>query len=272
MYNSHVPRSDTRDPAVPPALFQLSGHEVRWRLLQELAASDRQVRELSALVGQRQSLTSYHLGALRKGGLVSARRSSADLRDTYYSLDLAAFGSALVDAGAALHPGFRPVMSGPGAPWAGGDRPTGMAPARVIFLCSGNSARSQMAEAIMGSIGGSAVHAVSAGLSPKELHPAAVAVMRERGIDISGRRAKHLDEFAGQRFDYAITLCDRVREACPDLPQAAATTFWSIADPAVEPRSGDDLAPFVRAADELTVRIGFLFQRIEHAKTTSERS
>lgn len=94
-----------------PALFRLASHQVRWRLLTELVTSDRQVRELSVLVGEQQSLTSYHLGRLRDGGFVTTRRSSADGRDTYYSLDLAVFLDAFVEAGAALHPGLRLVRS-----------------------------------------------------------------------------------------------------------------------------------------------------------------
>ncbi len=82
---------------------------MRWQLLGELARSDRQVRELTALVGQRQSLTSYHLGQLRAAGLVTMRRSSADGRDTYCSLNLAVYRERLAESGAALHPGLRLV-------------------------------------------------------------------------------------------------------------------------------------------------------------------
>jgi DNA-binding transcriptional ArsR family regulator len=86
--------------------LRLAGHPVRWQLLGELARSDRKVRELTALVGQRQSLTSYHLGQLRAGGLVTMRRSSADGRDTYCTLNLALYRDRLAEAGAALHPGL----------------------------------------------------------------------------------------------------------------------------------------------------------------------
>src|SRR6266576_5417190 len=93
----------------PPPFLQLAGHPLRWRLLSELARSDRRVGELCALAGRRQSLVSYHLRQLRDGGLVSMRRSAADGRDTYYVLDLARCGELLASAGVALHPGLAPT-------------------------------------------------------------------------------------------------------------------------------------------------------------------
>jgi ArsR family transcriptional regulator, arsenate/arsenite/antimonite-responsive transcriptional repressor / arsenate reductase (thioredoxin) len=249
---------------------------VRWQLLGELARSDRQVRELTALVGQRQSLTSYHLAQLRDGGLVTMRRSSADGRDTYCSLNLAVYRERLAESGAALHAGLRLVPAGPALPADTLGEPPGQSPAqsrvRVLFLCTGNSARSQMAEAILGRLGGSRVEAASAGSRPKDLHPNAVRVMRERGMDISSARSKHLSEFAGQRFDYVVSLCDRVREVCPDFPGAPAMVHWSIADPAVEAADQDSYQPFVRTADELNTRIQFLLYAIEYSQTISGRS
>src|ERR1700760_801369 len=119
--------------AGPPGLLQLAGHPVRWRLLRELARGDRQVRERTGLTGHPQSLVSYHLGRLRAARLVSARRSSADGRDAYYTVDLARCGELMAAAGGALHPALGPA-----------GRPTvaAGAPARVLFLCTGNGARS----------------------------------------------------------------------------------------------------------------------------------
>jgi protein-tyrosine-phosphatase/DNA-binding transcriptional ArsR family regulator len=260
MYSQTMPSTISSDaPTTPPAFLRLTGHPVRWTLLGELARSDRQVRELAALVGQRQSLTSYHLSQLRDGGLVTVRRSSADKRDSYYSLDLAACRDRLDEAGGALHPGLRlrpPTVIPRGRPI---HRPT----VRVLFLCTGNSSRSQMAEAIMRQLGGAEVEVVSAGSHPKALHADAVRVMRDRGIDLSGCRSKHLSEFIEQRFDYVISLCDRVREVCPDFPGSRTVAHWSIPDPGVQADGKVRHAAFVRTANELTTRIEFLLSAID---------
>ncbi len=223
--------------AAPPRFLQLAGHPLRWQLLSELARSDLRVGELCERAGRRQSLVSYHLRLLREGGVVSARRSTADGRDSYYVLDLARCRELLMHAGGALHPALAASAPSEAVPEAS-----------VLFLCTGNSSRSQMAEALY------AGEAVSAGSHPKPLHPYAVQVMRERGIDISARRSKHLSEFAGRRFDFVISLCDRVREVCPEFPGMPETIHWSIPDPARE----GSLAAFERTAAELETRIGFL--------------
>jgi protein-tyrosine-phosphatase/DNA-binding transcriptional ArsR family regulator len=240
----------------PPRFLRLAGHPLRWRLLSELARSDRRVGELCELADRRQSLVSYHLRQLRDGGLVSKRRSAADGRDTYYVLDLARCGELLSSAGVSLHPGLAPT---PRARREG--RST---VARVLFLCTGNSARSQIAEALCERLSGGAVSAASAGSHPKSLHPNAVRVMRKRGIDLAGRRSKHLTEFSDRRFDYVISLCDRVREVCPEFPGGPELIHWSIPDPAREPgRDEETLPAFERTAAELWTRIDFLIEAIE---------
>ena len=107
------------DAPSPPRFLQLAGHPLRWNLLSELARSDRRVGELCELAGQPQSLVSYHLRQLRDGELVSARRSLADGRDTYYVLDLARCGELLGAAGASLHPGLASSLRSHGRPRLG---------------------------------------------------------------------------------------------------------------------------------------------------------
>lgn len=247
---------------LPPSFLRLAGHPVRWRLLSELAQSDRRVGELCSLLELPQNLVSYHLGRLRAERVVSSRRSSADGRDSYYMLDLGQCSELLADAGATLHPGLRLAP----APTRFEERSPGGRRGRVLFLCTGNSARSQIAQALVEHLADGAILARSAGSHPKPLHPNAVRAMRERGIDIEGRRSKHVSDFAGQRFDYVVSLCDRVREVYPEFPGHPDLVHWSVPDPAREGNSDEKTYPaFQRTAAELATRIPFLLKLIEHA-------
>jgi protein-tyrosine-phosphatase/DNA-binding transcriptional ArsR family regulator len=258
-----------RGALAPPDFLRLAGHPLRWRLLSELARSDRQVRELTRLLGQPQSLVSYHLGRLRGSGLVSMRRSSADGRDAYYRIDLARCGQLLSASGAALHPGLR--LSAP--PAVAVDAGPVRHPARVLFLCTGNSTRSQLAEALVQHLSEGTAEAVSAGSHPKALHPNAVRVMREYGIDAAGRRSKHLSIFAGRRFDYVITLCDKVREICPGFPGHPELIHWSIPDPAREGGTDSGSYPaFRRVAADIETRVRYLLRLIAHTSLPSPGS
>jgi protein-tyrosine-phosphatase/DNA-binding transcriptional ArsR family regulator len=251
-------------PAPPPVLFRLAAHPLRWSLLRELAESDRRVRELASTLGLEQSLASYHLGRLRAAGLVGVHRSTADGRDSYYRLDLDRASSLLAAAARSLHPGLATAV--PGA------RPgPGPAPVRVCFLCTGGSARSQMAEALLETLAGGTAAAASAGVRPKPVAAGAIAAMRRRGIDIAGRRPKHVDVLVNERFDYVITLCDRVREVCPEFPADPRVSHWSVPDPSAEAEAtGDADGPFERAAADLETRIRFLLHRIAHDTATTE--
>jgi ArsR family transcriptional regulator, arsenate/arsenite/antimonite-responsive transcriptional repressor / arsenate reductase (thioredoxin) len=240
----------------PPSFARLAGHPLRWRLLGELARSDRRVRELVSLVGQPQNLVSYHLGRLRRAGLVGARRSTFDARDAYYHLDLVNCADGLAAAGLALHPGLRLAPVPATAP---------VRHCRVLFLCTGNSARSPVAEALLRQRADQ-IEVASAGSRPKPLHPNTVRVLREHGIELAGRLPQPLSAVERQRFDYVITLCDRVREVCPEFPGRAEQVHWSIPDPAASGGTDQDTYPaFRRMAAELGTRIGFLLGAISAA-------
>jgi protein-tyrosine-phosphatase len=220
---------------------------------------------LTRLIDEPQNLVSYHLGRLRDGGLVSARRSSADGRDRYYAIDLVRCQDELQAAGGALHPALWlvPADAAPGSPARRSGRRQ-----RVLFLCTGNSARSQIAEALLEHMSAGAVRAYSAGSSPKPLHTNAVRVMHRRDIDISGNRTKHVDEFVAQRLDMVITLCDRVREVCPEFPSHPRLVHWSVPDPALAaPTDRASYPAFERTATELETRIRFLLSLLNEPAT-----
>jgi arsenate reductase len=127
---------------------------------------------------------------------------------------------------------------------------------RVLILCTGNSARSQMAEGLLRHHGAARFSVVSAGTQPSRVRPEAISVMQELGIDISGQRSKSVDEFAGDAFDYVITVCDNARQSCPVFPGSAQYIHWSIDDPAAVQGSDDERnAAFRRVRDELAARI-----------------
>lgn len=167
------------------------------------------------------------------------------------------FRELLGAAGAALSPGLQLSPPDGGEVAFRGRRP------RVLFLCTGNSARSQMAEALLEDRSGGLIEARSAGSHPKTLHPNVVAVMAERGTDIASRATKPLNRFARSRFGRIITLCDKVREICPEFPGQPSAVHWSMPDPAAA--AGTDqasYAAFVQTADELETRIRLLIAQM----------
>jgi arsenate reductase len=123
---------------------------------------------------------------------------------------------------------------------------------RVLILCTGNSARSQMAEGLLRHDAGDRFEVFSAGTKPGQVRPEAIAVMRELGIDISGHCSKHVDEFAGQPFDYVLTVCDNAKESCPIYPGHTNRLHRSFDDPAAAQGSEPErLAVFRRIRDEI---------------------
>lgn len=133
---------------------------------------------------------------------------------------------------------------------------TNAATIRVLFVCTGNSARSVMAEALLRHHGGSAFEAHSAGTEPKGVNPLTLRVLSEAGIDGSWARSKSVTEFAGQRFDYVITVCDQARQACPVFPGGGAASHWGYEDPAAAEGTEDEqLAVFRRVFTQMGERI-----------------
>lgn len=266
-----------------PHILKMMAHDVRWQLLRALALSDRRVQELADILQRPQNLVSYHLRLLRDHNLVRERRSSADGRDVYYTLDLEYVRAQYQQGGQALHPAltYEPATEVVPAntPATPATRVTAVDPAtaaagppepyRVLFLCTHNSARSQLAEGILRATGGELVLAFSAGNEPSRVHPLAIRAAAALQIDISQQRSKHLDELAGQQFDAIITVCDRLREACPVFPNDPLQIHWSFPDPAAV--AGDEatrFSAFLRTARELVTRIGYLRLMLERRRAT----
>ena len=127
---------------------------------------------------------------------------------------------------------------------------------RVLFVCTHNSARSQLAEAMLGRLGGDEFEAHSAGTEATRVNPYAIRVLAEQGIDWTGATSKTIDGFLGQRFDHVITVCDRARETCPVFPGSTSTLHWGLDDPSdVQGTDEERLEAFRRTAAEIAARL-----------------
>lgn len=252
--------------AGPPEFLHLGAEPVRWALLRELAQSDRRVDELVDALGKPQNLVSYHLGKLRAAQLVSARRSSHDRRDMFYRLDLPRCRELLSLAATSLHPALdvAPVA-------ASGPPRAASLDASVLFLCTANTARSQMAEGLLRAATAGSATVASAGTQPSVVHPNAILAMERRGIDISGQSSKHMDAYLGTEFDLVVTVCDHVREQCPEFPGAARTIHWSIPDPVTEGADAGTQPAFERVAEDLAIRIEYLIPVLGRAQQEATR-
>ena len=136
------------------------------------------------------------------------------------------------------------------------DRPMPADPIRVLFVCTHNSARSQIAEALLQRYGGDDFEVFSAGTEVTQVNPYARRVLEAAGIDWSGARSKSITEFLDQRFDYVITVCDRARAACPVFPGSMNTLHWGLDDPSgVEGTDDEKLAAFRRTETEISARL-----------------
>ena len=240
---------------------RLAAHPLRWRLLTELAASDRRVRELVDAVGQPQNLVSYHLRLLEAAGWSPPVEAASTPATAITTWTWRAVRRRCPPSGR-LHPALRRRC-----------HPTFRASANagcghgVLFACTGNSARSPIAEALLRHRAGGDVEVVSAGSHPKpRIHPNAARVLREQyGIDIADHRPRHLDTVARRQFDYVITLCDKVREACPEFSDQPRLIHWSIPDPAAANGTDRQTYPaFWRTAAEIDTRIRYLLPVFTH--------
>lgn len=256
--------SQVLSPTQAPDFLKLLAHELRWNILVLLGRSDYCVQELVRLLGLPQNLVSYHLRGLYEQQIVTERRSTADGRDIYYSLDLTALRTLYFAAGDSLNP----ALHAPDTSVQGAVSHLPTKKVRVLVLCTHNSARSQMAEGILRNLSEGHIEVQSAGSQPTQLHPLAVQAMERMGIDISQQRSKHLDEFRGQSFDYVITVCDRMHQTCPTFPGDPKQVHWGFIDPAaVEGPEQERSRAFDQVALLLMNRMRYLVILIEREQS-----
>lgn len=248
-----MPNAQSMNEARVPTTLRLLADETRWRLIAELRWSDWQVRELCARLGLPQNLVSYHLGLMREAGLVQSHRSDADGRALYYGLDISGLHAGL----SGIHAALRLDTGAPASSHDAGP---------VLFVCTGNSARSQMAEGWLRHLSAGRIVARSAGTSPAALHLLAAQAMAEVGVDIGHQRSKALDAVADLAPTTVITVCDLAREECGTSPQAPLQLHWSIPDPAkASGTAAEQLDTFRAARDQLRARVQGLLALLPHA-------
>ncbi len=248
------------DSSNPPStaldVLKLLADETRWRLIGALRHSDRQASELASVCQLPNNLVSYHLNLLRQAGLVLMHRSDADARVLYYGLDLTSLQAAYQQIGAALL--LPNVVSVPSSATT------------VVFLCTHNSARSQIAEGWLRHLSGGAIIARSAGVTPTTLHPLAVQVMTEVGVDIGYQRSKGLESIEATP-DIVITVCDVAREHCPTELQQVPLLHWSIAAPLRTAGEGTELIEAFRSTREhLRIRVQGLLSSMPELLQSTE--
>lgn len=239
-------------PPQLPILFDLLSHRLRWAIVQQLASGDVRVNEIVSHLGEPMNVVSYHLKKMRDSGLIVGRRSEADARDVYYQLDLARMKALFAEASALLHPVF---SSEP--------QPPLQSDLRVLFVCSFNSARSQIAEAWLRHLSDGKIEVASAGINPGTVHPEAVRAMKEHGIDISSQRAKSVEKFAHQPFDLVITVCDIAREEVPSFERVKRFLHWGLPNPLKAPPS-EQKEIYDRTTAALRSRVDNLIQLLPH--------
>ncbi|MBE2183487.1 MAG: ArsR family transcriptional regulator [Anaerolineae bacterium] len=250
------------DAVQPPEFIKLLANDLRWGLLKALTTSDHQVNELVTHLQQPMNLVSYHLKKMRDDMLVTTRRSEADGRDVYYSLDLNRLRQMYLEAGIALHPAMGitlPMIDVSQLQYQ-----------RVLFVCTHNSARSQMAEGLMRHLSQGYVDVLSAGSQPTTVHPDAIRTMENIGIDIRHQLSRPLSAVEGQSFNYVITVCDKAREICPTFPGSEMPLHWSFPDPVAIQDNEERAVVFEQTARRLKSRIEFFLSTLPTTSGESE--
>jgi arsenate reductase len=219
-------------------MLKALGHPARLEMLKTLARDgEAGCLEIMRGVPLAQSTVSEHLRVLKEAGLVHQRSPSGR---SAYRIDRGALvwlKQSVIALGEPVEE-VSPVSK------------------RVLFLCTGNSARSIIAEALLKDMGGPDFHVSSAGTDPRGIHPLTAKVLAMAGLDVSDSRSKHLSEFLEQQFDYVITVCDAAAERCPVFPGDPQRIHWSFADPAaVEGSEVEKLAAFQATLREMRNRL-----------------
>lgn len=246
--------------ANPPALASLLANPVRWKVILSLIHSDHSVSELEKRLKKKQNLISYHLSRLQNSKIVNQVVSKADARESYYSLDIDALRRLFFTLGETLHPALNASRE------EVDEQAKNEKPVRILFLCTHNSARSQMAEGITRSKGGDRVQVFSAGTEPSQVHPLAISAMEKLNVDIRDHHSKSVTQFVKEKFDYVITVCDRAKESCPIFPGAPEQIHWSFPDPSeVKGTEAERTKAFYDTAIQLSQRINFLLMTIQRS-------
>ncbi len=242
--------------------FRLLADPTRCAILMRLARSDERLTELSDTVKQPSETVAAALADLESAGLITSRLSDVDGGELYYQINLERLQQRYATAGRMIHPALAQAIAETEEETAPRAKP------RVLFLCTHNSARSQMAEGLLRAYSHDSIEAFSAGSQPGQVHPLAIEAMESMRIDIRGQRSKHYEEFIGQHFDYIVTVCDRAREACPVFPGLQDSIHWSIPDPAAIEHEAERRRAFHHTATQLANRIRYLQILIERDRRT----
>jgi ArsR family transcriptional regulator, arsenate/arsenite/antimonite-responsive transcriptional repressor / arsenate reductase (thioredoxin) len=235
-----------------PNVIKALANDARWELVHILSRGDHTDTELAKMLDLPRNQITHHMTHLREAGIVTERRSNTNPDEVYYSVSLQELANAFRTAAERLHPAL--LTQAPLEEVT----TTIEEPLRILFLCTHNSARSQMAEGLARHLGNGRVEAFSAGTEATFIKPEAIEAMRQRGIDISGQESELLTTYLDEDFDYVITVCDAARESCPFFPGGKRQIHWSFADPSDVEDPTQRQAAFNRTARELGNRIQFL--------------